>query len=82
MSELEAALKIFGSIHDLITHHDDLLRASPELYGHVRTCFDMLYDYIGEGVLDLMSLRVVKLVEFHQLDVLILVVFIGVILSV
>ena len=49
MAELEAALKIFGSIHDLITHHDDLLRASPELYGHVRTCFDMLYDYIGEG---------------------------------
>ena len=39
-------------------------------------------DYFGEGVLDLMSLRVVKLVEFHQLDVLILVVFIGVILSV
>ena len=49
MSELEAALKIFGSIHDLITRHDDLLRASPELYSHVRTCFDMLYEYIGEG---------------------------------
>ena len=49
MSEVEDALKIFGSIHDLITSHDDGLRASQEVYKHVRKCFDMLYDYIGEG---------------------------------
>jgi hypothetical protein len=49
MSELEAALKIFGSIHDLISSHDEGLRLSREVYSHVRTCFDMLYEFIGVG---------------------------------
>ena len=49
MSELEAALKIFGSIHDLISLHDEGLRLGREVYSHVRTCFDMLYEFIGVG---------------------------------
>ena len=49
MSTLEDALKIFGPIHDLISLHDERLRSSREVYSHVRTCFDMLYEYVGDG---------------------------------
>jgi len=49
MAELKDALEIFEAIHDLISEHDDGLRASEEVYIPVRKCFDMLYDYIGEG---------------------------------
>jgi hypothetical protein len=49
MAELEDALKIFEAIYDLIEVHDETLRASQEVYMPVRECFDMLYEYIGEG---------------------------------
>ena len=49
MSELEDALKIFGCIHDLISLHDERLRSSDKVYKDVRTCFDMLYEYVGVG---------------------------------
>lgn len=39
----------FVSIHNLISYHDDGLRSSAEVYRHVRKCFDMLYEWIGEG---------------------------------
>lgn len=42
------ALTIFQSIHDLISLHDDGLRWDPEVYAHVRTCFDMIYEHIGK----------------------------------
>jgi hypothetical protein len=47
MAEWEDAL--FEAIHDLISVHDETLRASREVYMPVRECFDMLYEYIGEG---------------------------------
>jgi hypothetical protein len=43
------ATEVFISIHDLISSHDDGLRWSREVYDHVRTCFDVLYEYIGDG---------------------------------
>jgi hypothetical protein len=46
---LQDALKIFESIHDLISQFDERLRASQEVYIPVRKCFDMLYEYIGKG---------------------------------
>jgi len=49
MAEWEDALKIFESIHDLISRFDERLRTSQEVYIPVRECFDMLYEYSGEG---------------------------------
>jgi hypothetical protein len=49
MSVPEGILKIFQAIHDLIEVHDETLRASREVYMPVRECFDMLYEYSGEG---------------------------------
>jgi hypothetical protein len=49
MSELADAPKIFEAIYDLISQFDETLRASQEVYMPVRECFDMLYEYIGEG---------------------------------
>jgi len=49
MAVPEETLKIFKAIHDLIEVHDETLRASKEVYMPVRECFDMLYEYSGEG---------------------------------
>ena len=49
MSIPPQALKIFDSIHDLISLHDERLRSSDKVYEDVRTCFDMLYEYVGDG---------------------------------
>ena len=53
MSTLNHALTIFNSIHDLISSHDDGLRWDPDVYSHVRTCFDKLYEYVGKGKTEL-----------------------------
>ena len=68
MSEVEDALKIFGSSHDLIERHDERLRSSDEVYSHVRTCFDMLYEYVGEGEKTERSYHTVSGVENWKLS--------------
>jgi hypothetical protein len=49
MPDREDIMKIFESIHDLISSYDEGLRSSSEVHKHVRKCFKMLYKYIGDG---------------------------------
>ena len=67
MSTLDRSMEIFTSIRDLISHHDDGLRSSAEVYSRVRKCFDMLYEYNGEGEKTELSYHAMEVVENWRL---------------